>query len=53
VQEIVKETGSGNQTGGSRRALRQIEELFVSGLLWLQEAPSDRVEAARAAVQSR
>jgi glycosyltransferase involved in cell wall biosynthesis len=48
VMEIVKETGSGNQRAGSARALRQIEELFVSGLLWLQEAESDRIETARA-----
>jgi hypothetical protein len=52
VQEIVKETGSGNP-GGSRRALRQVEELFVSGLLWLQEPPSERVAADRMATQSR
>jgi glycosyltransferase involved in cell wall biosynthesis len=47
VMEIAKETGSGKPPAGGRRALRQIEELFASGLLWLQEAKIDRTEAAR------
>jgi glycosyltransferase involved in cell wall biosynthesis len=45
VLEIAKEVGSGNRHAGGKRALRQIEELFVSGLLWLQEAEIDRSEA--------
>jgi glycosyltransferase involved in cell wall biosynthesis len=45
VLEIAKEIRSGNRRAGGKRALRQIEELFVSGLLWLQEAEIDRGEA--------
>jgi glycosyltransferase involved in cell wall biosynthesis len=45
VLEIAEEIGSGGRRAGGKRALRQIEELFVSGLLWLQEAEVDRSEA--------
>jgi glycosyltransferase involved in cell wall biosynthesis len=44
--EIAAEIGPDNQDDGVRRALRQIEELFVSGLLWLQEGRISRFEAA-------
>jgi hypothetical protein len=47
VIEIVREIGSENPPKGEGGALRQIEELFVSGLLWLREAESDHVEAAQ------
>jgi len=53
VLEIVEESGSDKGPGGSRRVLRQIEALFVSGLLWLQEPPSDHLAADRVATQSR
>jgi glycosyltransferase involved in cell wall biosynthesis len=47
--EIAQAIGSGR-----RRALRQIEELFVSGLLWLQEADINRTTIAQPlAVRSR
>jgi glycosyltransferase involved in cell wall biosynthesis len=45
--EIATEIVPDNQDEGVRRALRQIEELFVSGLLWLQEGRIDRIEASR------
>ena len=43
--EMSKELGSNNQVDGVQRALRQIEELFVSGLLWLHD---NRIETAGA-----
>jgi glycosyltransferase involved in cell wall biosynthesis len=45
--EIATETGTDNQSEGVRRGLRQIEELFVSGLLWLHERRIDRIEDGR------
>jgi glycosyltransferase involved in cell wall biosynthesis len=39
--EIAEEIGSGNRHADRKRALRQIEDLFVSGLLWLREAEID------------
>jgi glycosyltransferase involved in cell wall biosynthesis len=42
--KIAKEIGSGNRQAGIRRNLRRIEELFVSGLLWLHEGQTDRME---------
>jgi hypothetical protein len=45
--EIATETGTDNQSEGVRRGLRQIEELFVSGLLWLHEGRLDRSESDR------
>jgi hypothetical protein len=35
--EIATEIAAANQSEGVRRVLRRIEDLFVSGLLWLQE----------------
>jgi glycosyltransferase involved in cell wall biosynthesis len=43
AQEIAAQIETDSQGVGARRALQEIEELFVSGLLWLHE---DRVEAA-------
>jgi len=43
--EIVAELGSGTRNGDGR-GLQQIEELFVTGLLRLQDGPIDRIEAA-------
>jgi glycosyltransferase involved in cell wall biosynthesis len=37
VQEIAAEIGSEDRHGDGQQAFRQIEELFVSGLLWLHE----------------
>jgi glycosyltransferase involved in cell wall biosynthesis len=45
--EIATEIGPDNQGEGVRRGLRQIEELFVSGLLWLHEGRLDRSESDR------
>ena len=45
AMEMSKELGSNNQVDGVQRALRQIEELFVSGLLWLHD---NRIETAGA-----
>jgi glycosyltransferase involved in cell wall biosynthesis len=45
--EIATETGTDNQSEGVRRGLRQIEELFVSGLLWLHERRIERIEDGR------
>jgi glycosyltransferase involved in cell wall biosynthesis len=45
--EIATEIGSENQDEGVRPALRQIEELFVSGLLWLHEGRIDCNTSAR------
>jgi hypothetical protein len=45
AQEIAAQIETDNQGLGARRALQEIEELFVSGLLWLHE---DRVEATEA-----
>jgi glycosyltransferase involved in cell wall biosynthesis len=42
--EIVAKLGSGTRNGGGA-ALRQIEELFVTGLLRLQDGRIDRVQA--------
>jgi hypothetical protein len=54
VLEIAREIGSGRKRAGHARALRQIEELFQSGLLWLRERQLDRIEAAwPAAVHAR
>jgi glycosyltransferase involved in cell wall biosynthesis len=47
AQEIADEIGSGDEPAGNGRALRQIEELFAAGLLWLQEREDDRIGAAR------
>jgi hypothetical protein len=43
--EIAAEMGPGNPRAGTRRTLRAIEELFVSGLLWLHEGRIDRIGA--------
>jgi glycosyltransferase involved in cell wall biosynthesis len=43
--EIAAEIGPDGPDEGVRRALRQIEELFVSGLLWLHEGRINRIEA--------
>jgi glycosyltransferase involved in cell wall biosynthesis len=45
--EIAAELASGETRAGIRRRLRLIEELFVAGLLWLQEEGIDRIPAAR------
>jgi glycosyltransferase involved in cell wall biosynthesis len=47
VLEIAKEIGSESRRARGKRALGQIEELFVAGLLWLKEPEIDRTEAAR------
>jgi glycosyltransferase involved in cell wall biosynthesis len=47
VLEIATETGKGTHRADRRRALQQIEELFVSGLLWLREPESDHIETTR------
>jgi glycosyltransferase involved in cell wall biosynthesis len=47
VLEIAKEIGSGDRQAGGKRALRQIEEMFVSGLLGLQETEMDCTQATR------
>jgi hypothetical protein len=41
--EIVAELGSGTRNAGGG-GLQQIEELFVSGLLWFHEGRIDRIE---------
>jgi hypothetical protein len=54
VLEIAEEIGSSHKRAGRERVLRQVEELFLSGLLWLQERQLDRIEVASpAAVHSR
>jgi glycosyltransferase involved in cell wall biosynthesis len=45
--EIAAEIGSGKQRGGIPRGLQEIEELFVSGLLWLHEERIERIGAIR------
>jgi hypothetical protein len=37
AQEIAAEIASEDRHGDGQQGLRQIEELFVSGLLWLHE----------------
>jgi hypothetical protein len=45
--EIAKEIGLGNRRAGTGQGLRQIEELFMSGLLWLHEGQIERIESIR------
>jgi glycosyltransferase involved in cell wall biosynthesis len=45
--EISAEAESQNRSARDRSGLKLIEELFVSGLLWLQEAKLDRLESMR------
>ena len=45
ASEIAAELGSGTRNAGGG-GLQQIEELFVSGLLWFHEERIDRIEAA-------
>jgi glycosyltransferase involved in cell wall biosynthesis len=44
---IAAEIGPGSPRAGTRRTLRAVEELFVSGLLWLQEGRIDRIGAGQ------
>jgi glycosyltransferase involved in cell wall biosynthesis len=46
AREIAAELGSGTRNAGGG-GLQQIEECFVSGLLWLHEGRIDRVETSR------
>jgi glycosyltransferase involved in cell wall biosynthesis len=48
AREIATEIGTHSQGRSLRRTLRQIEESFVSGLLWLHEGRIDRIESDRA-----
>jgi glycosyltransferase involved in cell wall biosynthesis len=53
AREIAAEIATNGQDGSLGRTLRQIEESFVSGLLWLHEGRIDRIESDRAdAIQS-
>jgi glycosyltransferase involved in cell wall biosynthesis len=47
AREIAAEIGPGSPRPSARRTLRAIEELFVSGLLRLQEGRVDRIGADR------
>jgi hypothetical protein len=44
AMEIATEVGSDQRSEGVTGALRQIEELFVSGLLWLHDRRIDSIE---------
>jgi glycosyltransferase involved in cell wall biosynthesis len=48
AREIAAEIAINGQDGSLGRTLRQIEESFVSGLLWLHEGRIDRIESDRA-----
>lgn len=47
AREIASHIASGNRRGGVRRALRDIEALFVAGLLSLEDRRVDGVEIGR------
>lgn len=40
--EIVAAFASSNRAAGAQRTLKAIEDMFVSGLLWLRQEPLDR-----------